>query len=416
MEFHCRYHPTRSAVLMCYQCATTVCPDCIPVWPDRGMPRCVSCRSEMEQLGISDYVKPFWQCFDRFFNFPWQKGNLIFMALALAIFVVFVPVPDAKEMVTPFEFIYRIIIWILYPSFIVAYFSAVAVKASDGSSEPPEIMKVWSNGGFSLLFKALVVISVFSMGLALIKMVIGPTAGLILTFIGAIFFPASIMLLFMEREISAAVNPGRILSVIQSIGWPYAFLWGLVMMLISGPEILYSLPEHIYQSRIYPLLFLMVNIYFGLVLFHMLGYVAFQYHFELGITLPNERIESLNAPRAPQKAVLIESELLIMDGNYESALKLLENFLQKQPRHEKVQQKLFNLTMAVTKGDRQLAVAENYLFYLISMEQGFKVVASLRQLMHYHADLNFQHFIRCDELKKFLQKEQEMDLIEKLSS
>lgn len=401
---------------MCYQCSSTVCPDCIPVWPDRGMPRCVTCRSEMEQLGISAYVKPFWQCFDQFFKFPWQKGNLLFMLLALAIFIIFVPVPNAKEMVTPLQFIYRILIWILYPSFIVAYFSAVAVKASDGSSEPPEIMRVWSEGGFSLLFKALVVISVFSIALGVIKMIIGPTAGFMLTFVGATFFPASIMLLFMEREIGAAVNPGRILSVIQAIGWPYAFLWALVMMLISGPEILYSLPEHIYQSKIYPLLFLMVNIYFGLVLFHMLGYVVYQYHYELGITLPDEGVESLNMSRTPQKAVLIEAELLIMDGNYESAIKLLENFLKTQPNHEKVQQKLFNLAMETTKGDEQLGIAENYLFYLITLNQGFKVVASLRQLINYHPELSFNYFNRRDELEQFLEKEQEEELIKKLLS
>ncbi len=416
MELHCRYHPTRAPVLMCYQCATTVCPDCIPSWPAKGLPRCITCRAEMEQLGISDYVKPFWQCFDRFFSFPWKKNNLLFLFSALTFFLIFVPLPDPENLVGPLAFIYRLLVWIFYASFIVAYFSAVATKASDGSSEPPEIMKVWKDGGFSLLFKALFIISLFSMALGFLKFAIGPTAGLLLTFVGAIFFPAALMLLFMEREINVAIHPGRIAAVIQAIGWPYVFLWGLVMILISGPEILNSLPAHVFQSNIFPYIFLTVTIYFSLVLFHMLGYVVYQYHFELGVALPHESVESLNKPRTLQKSVIIEAEILIMDGHYESAMKLLEGFLEKYPTHENVQQKLFATALVTANKKSQLIVIENFLSYLISTKQGFKVTSTLKQFLRIHTDLGFDDFVKGEELKEFLQQEKENMLISQLSN
>ncbi len=414
MQLHCRYHPTRVPVLMCGNCSNTVCPDCVPFWPARGMPRCVTCRSEMEALGISEYVKPFWQCFDRFFKFPLKTENLVFILVSILLFM-FVPVPDAKELVSPLGFVYRIIVWILFPSFVVAYFSAVAVKASDGNPEAPNISEAWTDGGFLVFFKAMIIIVVFSMAKGFSGSFLGAGFELFLTLFATLAIPASLILLFLEREISAAVNPGRIIGLMQAVGWPYLFLWGLVMMLFSGPDVVMSLPESFLKSIIFPTLALLANLYFGLVLFHLLGYVVYQYHYELGVALPREEIEGLRMTRSPQKAAILESELLIMEGKYHSAIHLLKRFIDDiesdDPKQDQVWLKLYELAQTVCKDRESVEIIEDYIHHLLTKDQSFKVVAILRNLLQKTPQFKFCDFSSPDPIEKFLRDEKEVELL-----
>lgn len=414
MQLHCRYHPTRVPVLMCSQCSNTVCPDCVPNWPSRGMPRCITCRSEMEQLGISEYVKPFWQCFDRFFKFPLKSKNLSFI-LASAFLFILIPFPDAKEMVTPFGFIFRIIVWILFPSFIVAYFSAVAVKGSDGNTDPPSMSKVWNDGGFLIFFKAMIILVLFSMITAFSGQAFGAGVEIILTLLATLAFPASLILLFLDREISTAISPTRIFGLMSAIGWPYMFLWGLVMMLTSGPDIIDALPDSFRQSLIFPTIAFLANLYFGLVLFHLLGYVVYQYHYELGVSLPGEEIEGLIQKRSIQKATILESELLIMEGKYHSAIDLLQKFIdeapESDPKQEQLWLKLFELSQTVCGNKQSIQITEDYLHYLLTRDQSFKVVAILRSILQKTPQFKFCDFSSPDPIEKFLRDEKEVELL-----
>ncbi len=417
MQLHCRYHPTRVPVLMCSQCAVTVCPDCVPSWPEKGMPRCVSCRAEMEPLGISEYVKPFWQCFNRFFKFPFKAGNLQFVFLSVLILLI-IPIPDAKELVTPLGFVFRIVVWLLFASFIVAYLSAVGIKGSDGNLEPPAVSEVWTDGGFLLFFKALIILFGFSTILKFALTLYGGNLFMVVFLLAAVALPATLTILFLEREISNAINPGRIIGLIQAIGWPYMFLCGLVIMLISGPQIVMSLPQKFLDSMIFPGLMLITNLYFGLVLFHMLGYVVFQYHFELGVSLPSEQIEGLRVKKTLQRAAILESELLIMDGKYGSAIQLLQKFIsdlsKQDPKQDQVWLKLYDLARSVSKHQDYIDISEDYLQYLLFKQQSFKVVAVLRQMMQKTPQLKFCDFSSPDSLEKFLRDEKEIELLVQL--
>ena len=414
MNLHCRYHPTRTPVLMCGQCSVTVCPDCIPNWPARGYPRCVSCRSEMEPLSISEYVKPFWQCFDQFFKFPFKASNLKFIFFTFLFFLI-VPLYDAKEYVNPLEAIYSIVMWIIFPSFIVAYMSAVAIKASDGNPAPPEISESWKDGGFLILFKAVVIVLIFRSLLASTLIFMGGAVASILSMLIALAFPATLMLLFLERKISVAIHPGKVVGIIQAIGWPYMFLWGLVMILIAGPETLMSLSGEGIHLKILPTLALLSSLYFGLVLFHLLGYVVYQYHYELGVSLPSEELEGLRKSISPQKAILKESELLVMDGKYHSAIDLLQRFILQNPDQESKQDqlwlKLFEISQIVCKQKQSIEITEDYIHYLLTRNQNFKVVAILRSLLQKTPQFKFCDFSSPDSIEKFLRDEKEVELL-----
>jgi hypothetical protein len=372
----------------------------------------------MEPLGISEYVTPFWQCFDRFFNYPFKSENLKFILICVLL-LMFIPLPDAKEMVTPFSFIFRIIAWILFPSFIVAYLSAVAIKASDGNTQPPSIGKVWSDGGFLILFKALVVMMFFTLLLAFIGSTLGAGIKVFLTLFGALAIPAVMILLFLEREISAAINPNRIVGLMSAIGWPYMFLWGLVMMLISGPNIISSLPESIIDSLLFPYLALLVNLYFGLVLFYLLGYVVYQYHYELGVALPGEEIEDLRKPLSAQRATILESELLIMEGKYHSAIDLLQKFISQHdadnPKLDQVWLKLYEISLVVCDQSQASKITEDYIHFLLNRQQNFKIIAILRSILRKNPEFKISDFSAPDPIEKFLRNEQEIELLKQLN-
>ncbi len=414
MELHCRYHPTRVPVLMCSQCSNTVCPDCVPEWPDRGNPRCVSCRAEMEPLGIIEYIKPFWQCFDRFFNFPFKKGNLIFLGLVF-ILSFLLPGIDEESKVTGFGFIFKLLTWVLFPSFIVAYLSAITIEASEGKDEPPNIASIWKDGGFSLFIKAIMTIWIFAIIFGLVSSFFGAAlAGLFLLF-GALAFPAVLMLLVMEKEVRSALDFRRIISIIQSIGWPYMFLWGFLMMLISGPDILTDVPEYVWNSGLFVRFVILLHVFFGMVMFHLLGYVAYQYHYELGIDLSGEQMESIKDNKRNVHPVLVESELLIVEGHYHSAKELLEKTLKENPQQEMLWRKLFALSELTFAFEETLKVAGDYMKHLSENNQNSKIVQIVRKLIRNKPGLKLTDFKAPEEIKKLLEEQEEIELLIQLS-
>lgn len=417
MQLHCRYHPTRHPVLVCTQCATTVCPDCVPVWPERGNPRCVNCRSEMETLGIADYIPPFWRCFDQFFQFPFLKENLIFLSITLLISLI-LPLPQASnsgENVVHSGVFFTLISWLFYLSFVLAYLAAVTIAGAEGQKKPPSLSKIWRSGGLSMFFKFLGTLWLFGFYAGMVSILFGTVLESIFYMVGALVFPAVMMLLVMEKSVITALNPSKLLMVMRSIGWPYVFLWGMMVMLVSGPGLVLELFSPFEFGGWILRIGLLVNIIFGLILFYLMGYVIYQYHYELGYMLPKQQMSELQNNSRHSNPVLIEMELLVADGKYHSAIRLLEAALRENSNQQILWEKLLVLSELTESPQNLLKMAQIYMGHLERKQQFTEIAKVIKRLLRAKNDLRLEDFASPQKVTDMLTLQQEFDLLKKLS-
>lgn len=90
--------------------------------------------------------------------------------------------------------------------------------------------------------------------------------------------PASVIVLAVTRRLLDALNPVLLISLIRRLGWAYAGLYGLLYCLqMAWQNALGWVYSHPY-SLAHSWLADGINAYYLLAMFHLMGYVIYQYH------------------------------------------------------------------------------------------------------------------------------------------
>ncbi len=153
----------------------------------------------------------------------------------------------------------------------------------------------------------------------------------------------------MEEQISDAINPLRLLGFMSSIGWPYLVLYGYLILLVLAQSVaLEFVANHFTQSTIYPVSGL-ISSYFTLVIFHMLGYVVFQYQDRLGYCAD---IQENNLPATLSVSDKLQRldadiDIALKEGNYEQARGIISEQVAKFPTHKQRLEQLYKLLTAM---------------------------------------------------------------------
>lgn len=135
--------------------------------------------------------------------------------------------------------------------------------------------------------------------------------------------PASIMTLAYQDSIVDAINPLTLLTFISSIGVPYLLFYGFIVLLYGSLGVVSWGISH-YTDSLFIQSF--VFMYFMLISFHLMGYIMYQYHEELGISVVQQ--PAYHNPAAQQKAVL-DSEVtaLVSAGDLNQAIAVMQDQL-----------------------------------------------------------------------------------------
>lgn len=277
-------------------------------------------------------ITPFWQRIPSFFLYPLLPPALwLLLGITVAV-ALLLPTLDALLSV-PLVLLLAVLL------FIYGYESLDAT--AHGNAVPPAINDVFRGAGWSLPLKQIGVLSVFGAFVASGGALAGNVGTLTVSVLVQVLLPASVMVLGVERSFMAAVNPVHLSDRVRAIGWPYLGLLGLLFAQeIALFSAVMAVAAVVPESTL-PLVvgWALVGSYFILMYFHMLGYVVYQYHEELGYTVHVDVDD--DAGMLDQELALYDS--LVADGRYEAALVELRSVLEAHPDDSMLHERLFRL-------------------------------------------------------------------------
>lgn len=184
-------------------------------------------------------------------------------------------------------------------------------------------------GGYELPFKqAAILIACYQVAGQLGRK-LGFEAVLLFTTLLWLVLPASVIVLAITRRLLDALNPVLLIGLIQRLGWAYAGLYGLLYCLqLAWQNVLGWVYSHPY-SPTYSLLADGANAYYLLVMFHLMGYVIYQYHEALDFD-PEGQDEVDVSDDSPPELNLYET--FMARGDHVAAAAELQYFLKTRPQ------------------------------------------------------------------------------------
>ncbi len=377
----CKYHPQVPARRCCSACNINVCSQCAKATGvgERRKYLCPVCEEELDSLGIGGTIQPFWERIPKFFAYPATLDGLIYLGvLSLSSFIVL------------FIGTIGLLLFLAIYFAILKYAYKILDHTARGNLSPPQVLADSSGKESNLPLKQLGVFVLMSIPVALLFNV-GAVAGMVALAFMLLSLPASVMVMAIDQSFFQALNPVKVTRVMTQIGKPYLILWIFLLLLSAGSNIAQQLLLEYVPILLLIIIATFVWGYFTLIMFHMMGYIIYQYHEELGFEGVKEFEEEAESPSGSKASVktedplLNEINILISEGKTEDAKTRMKKILadSNQPEHHQRYHKLL-----VLSGDKQELVrhGKEYISLLTGIDESRPTL--LKSLDIYLACLN----------------------------
>jgi len=318
VKHDCHYHPGESAKWHCGECQIHYCTRCMPDADTRKRRAlCPHCNRAMRYLGASSEIVPFWQRIGAFFRYPFHSDPLIVIAVCTL-----VPLLAPQNLT-------GLIIWIVLALALFKYTYAVINHTAEGHLKPPPVSVAFSGPGFSIVILQMLVFVLLGVLISLAAAVGGPILMMLALAFAVLALPASIMILAMERSVIPAVNPINLAVLISRIGTPYFLLYGYLILLTLASGAAQDFAVNHFPLWVAQPLAGFLNSTFTLILFHMLGYLLFQYQEELGFASDQQEEDDSTDHHQRDRSARFEADLdmNLKDGNYDRVHSMLAEAL-----------------------------------------------------------------------------------------
>lgn len=362
----CKYHPESPAAWYCEHCDIGYCLRCKPIQQNKPA-QCPVCRKRLHSQGIRKIATPFWHRMPAFFAYPfnWQSIWFTLTMLCLMFITGFMPF-----------FAFKILALIFTGGTFFHYLFSVLRQSANGRfNEPVPVHKAFHGDSFKDFFA---IIGVFLFAIASIKSVDNVFGTIISTpfsLLVLLCLPASIMILIANESFLGAINPGKWLQLILIIGWPYLILFALIALTsFTADHIAAMVLGKVKIGFVNLCLSMLLQTYFSVQIFNMLGYVLYQYHHELGYPVSEDTIAQNHTPTPQGKATppkhpaLIELDILLAEGRLEDGKQTLLAALEQEQENLELMQALHKLAQAL-QDTHNLPSYTNHLLAL-QLQQG----------------------------------------------
>ncbi|SFR80860.1 hypothetical protein SAMN05216203_3121 [Marinobacter daqiaonensis] len=337
MKNDCHYHPGDPAKWHCRECQLHYCSACMPDADARrqhGL--CPHCGRTMRYLGAATEVEPFWLRLSRFFRYPFHADPLIVIAVCT-----FVPLFLQQD-------ILGVVISFVLLLALFKYTYAVIRHTAEGHMKPPPVATAYTGEGFAIVIQQLLVFVAMVALVVASGIFLGPLPAMVVAAFAILALPASIMVLAMEHSVVAAINPLNLATLISRIGWPYFLLYGfLILLTLASGAAQEFAASHLDPAIAQPLAGFLNSTY-TLMLFHMLGYLLFQYQEELGFAsdFQEDLPTTESSQRDRTRRVDADIDMNLKEGNYNLVAGILEEALKRDTHNPIRLSQLYQLALA----------------------------------------------------------------------
>lgn len=274
-------------------------------------------------------ITPFWHRIPDFFRYPFRKPALWVLLGGTGIGVVLSSIP----IIGPLAMLVLTVAMMKY-----AY--EVLAETAEGYLDPPEISSDRSGTGMIIPLKQFAIYFLLGVLLVLIAQSFGGLAAWLFAILALILLPASIIVLATTASLVAAINPLLLGQMVQRIGAPYAALYGMLVLLYVGSGAVVSLFVGVLPPLMLYVLSLFAGYYFTFVMFHLMGYVVYQFHVELDF-LPETVIESGEVQTLDDELGLFEQ--FLAEEKYGAAKAELLAVIARYPDKVELKQRLHRI-------------------------------------------------------------------------
>jgi hypothetical protein len=264
----------------------------------------------METLLGADHIPPFWSRLPEVYKYPLNTEaitTLLVVSLVAAMignFSIFLIIPMAA---------------------MVFYSFACLRETAKGNLKPPGLEACFESSVAPLY----VVIVIFVLGIAanIVFSYFGRGIGILalLCFIAAL--PASIMIIATEERLLPAINPAELAIVIRAAGSSYFVMLLFVLIMSSSVFALQSFIGGSANSFFGIFVQSLISNYYGVVVYHLMGYLVYQNQEALGFKTKKNRSQA--SFRSDEDRAKSHLEVLIKAGEYRAAADLARAQLQK---------------------------------------------------------------------------------------
>ena len=200
----------------------------------------------------------------------------------------------------------------------------------------------------------------------------------------ALPLPAATLVLAIEHRLLKALNPLHTLTCFRAMGVGYLILLGYFAAIVIARGGISAAARGLPEMVFYPIEGLVVG-YLTLVLYALLGYVAYQYHGELGLEVDvefEEHHRRAAAVASPPPSDPLERKVhdLLQDGKLDEAIEEVKDQMRYDRYDVKLNARLHDLYMK--KGDSALTLkhGQHYLNCLLRADKGDEVLDLVSRL------------------------------------
>lgn len=359
----CRYHPNEAASFYCEQCHYHACKNCSNDndSADENSAQCFLCKGPLDSIGSAHHAEPFWRRLGKAFRYALGKESITALVIAAIISLLGLYIPFVS---------------LIAAAFIYKYCFFCLEQTAYGNMSAPDISRATS-GGLIILLQVIGLLLLFIGSGVLVANFLGATIAILWLVFMVIALPAAFMTLAINKEFSQAVNPSRLLELMATIGPAYFVLLLILFVMISSVGMLHWMIGEQF-SAIGQLSSLLVSNYYSVVIFHLMGYVVFQYQDKLGI-VANEHHENKNL-RNDRQRLNAKLGMHLKDGDYPGAINLMQGQLSRTPQDTEIADRLLNLLIELNDTNAIAKFADIYLAQLFATEQHYKVGSRAKQI------------------------------------
>jgi tetratricopeptide (TPR) repeat protein len=209
-------------------------------------------------------------------------------------------------------------------------------------------------------------------------LILGPVGGSIVSVILAFGFPGMMMSLAMDENVLHALNPSTWLQVMARLGWPYFVAAALCLVINASMANVQALLDPYMPAFIAIVVFYFLANYAVITTFHLMGYLIYQYHDELGYVV-EERLPVRRVTDDPDQALLDQASGFVQAGNPEAATELLRGHLRERGGSDALHTQYRKLLRLADNRDELLHHGRDYISALLAQEKDKRAVDIARE-------------------------------------
>ncbi|HEY0230913.1 MAG TPA: DUF4013 domain-containing protein [Dokdonella sp.] len=311
-------------------------------------------------------IVPFWERLREISLYPAHPAALTTIAaLALSQLVVGY---------LPFGFFIGLIVWVA----LYKYAFECLRASANGRLEPPEIgFDVGDELGRQQILLQLVFII---LGIVFFA-VLGPFLGVLALLVLGFAYPAATMSLAMEESLPGALNPGKWFAICTRFGWPYLAVVLLCLVIFISQAYAQSLVASVLPGFLATLITAFISDYAIVATFHLMGYLIYQYHDEVGYT-PMPPLAALRtAADDPDQVLLDEAAELLRDGYPEEATDHLGTQIRARGGSDAMHTQYRKLLALSGRRDEQLRHGREWISILLAQDKDRKAMEVARECL-----------------------------------